>query len=340
MRNINKFRGCLVGGAAGDALGYAVEFLSKDKIFSMYGRQGITEYSLRNGTAIISDDTQMTLFTANGLLIADDRKADYIDSIREMYKCWYRTQTESYPSADKTESFLMDVPELFNRRAPGMTCMTAIKAGAKGTTTDPVNDSKGCGGVMRVAPVGLYFSDTEISYDQSDMIAAEAAALTHGHELGFIPAAALAHIVRAVIESDIPLKYAVTDSITAVEKLFPDAETLCEFTELMEEAVTLSESEMDVKEAVYQLGDGWVAEETLAIAVYCALKYQDDFDKAMIASVNHDGDSDSTGAVCGNILGAYLGYDAIPQKYKDNLELHDLIVKLSDDLYSGKIITV
>ncbi|MBR3024535.1 MAG: ADP-ribosylglycohydrolase family protein [Oscillospiraceae bacterium] len=44
------------------------------------------------------------------------------------------------------------------------------------------------------------------------------------------------------------------------------------------------------------------------------------------------GDSDSTGAVCGNILGAYLGYDAIPQKYKDNLELHDLILQLSDDL--------
>ena len=76
MRNINKFRGCLVGGAAGDALGYAVEFLSKDKIFSMYGKQGITEYSLRNGTAIISDDTQMTLFTANGLLIADGNDLD------------------------------------------------------------------------------------------------------------------------------------------------------------------------------------------------------------------------------------------------------------------------
>lgn len=205
MRNINKFRGCLIGGAAGDALGYAVEFLSKDKIFSMYGKQGITEYSLRNGTAIISDDTQMTLFTANGLLIADGNDLDYVECIREMYKCWYRTQTESYPLPDKTESFLTDISELFNKRSPGMTCMSEIKDGANGTVKAPVNDSKGCGGVMRVAPVGLYFSDTETTYDQSDMIAAEAAALTHGHELGYIPAAALAHIVRAVTESDMKL---------------------------------------------------------------------------------------------------------------------------------------
>lgn len=70
--------------------------------------------------------------------------------------------------------------------------------------------------------------------------------------------------------------------------------------------------------------------------MYCALKYDKDFDKALIASVNHNGDSDSTGAVCGNILGAYLGYNAIPQKYKKHLELHDLIVEVADNLHNGK----
>jgi ADP-ribosylglycohydrolase len=80
------------------------------------------------------------------------------------------------------------------------------------------------------------------------------------------------------------------------------------------------------------LGEGWVAEETLAIAVYCALKYQNDFDTALRVSVNHNGDSDSTGAVTGNILGAFIGYNAISQKYKDNLELHDLILEIANDL--------
>ena len=62
-------RGSLIGGAAGDALGYAVEFDSYHRIIDKYGEQGITEYELTNGIAQISDDTQMTLFTANGMLM-------------------------------------------------------------------------------------------------------------------------------------------------------------------------------------------------------------------------------------------------------------------------------
>ena len=72
MENCKKLdlvRGSLIGGAAGDALGYAVEFSSYRSIISKYGDQGITEYELSNGVAEISDDTQMTLFTANGLLM-------------------------------------------------------------------------------------------------------------------------------------------------------------------------------------------------------------------------------------------------------------------------------
>lgn len=91
---------------------------------------------------------------------------------------------------------------------------------------------------------------------------------------------------------------------------------------------------MDDLDAIREIGQGWVAEETLAIAVYCALKYSNDFEKAIIASVNHSGDSDSTGSVTGNILGAYLGLSAIPQKYLDKLELKDVITEIADDLYN------
>ena len=73
MRDIDRFRGSLIGGAAGDALGYEVEFWSEEKTFSRYGKPGITEYELHNGKALISDDTQMTLFTATGLLIGTTR---------------------------------------------------------------------------------------------------------------------------------------------------------------------------------------------------------------------------------------------------------------------------
>ena len=187
---------------------------------------------------------------------------------------------------------------------------------------------------MRVAPIGIYFGDKRITIDDVDMIGAETAALTHGHELGYIPAAALVHILHLISHQEISLVDAVNDAIVSMERLFPDANHIDTFVSLMRKAIELSEENLDDLDAIRELGQGWVAEETLAIAVYCALKYSQDFEKAIIASVNHSGDSDSTGAVTGNILGAYLGMKAIPQKFLDNLELKDVILEIADDLYN------
>ena len=78
---------------------------------------------------------------------------------------------------------------------------------------------------------------------------------------------------------------------------------------------------------------GWVGDEALAIAVYCVLKYSGDIDNALIAAVNHNGDSDSTGAITGNIIGAQGGFSGIPAKYTEKLELRDLIIEVADDLW-------
>ena len=340
---IDKYRGCLVGGAAGDALGYAVEFMNEKSIKDKYGTDGISEYELVNGKARVSDDTQMTLFTANGLLVGTTRgmmrgiMGKYPEYINKMYECWYRTQTERYPLKDEQYlcSWLLNVPELFNQRAPGMTCLSAIENDAYGTIAEPINNSKGCGGVMRVAPIGIYFANKHINYEETDMIGAETAALTHGHELGYIPAATLVHIIRKITENPgCILKEAVSEAIDSSSKLFKGAKHIGYYTSLMNKAVELSSSDVSDIDAIHQLGEGWVAEETLAIAVFCALRYDDNFDKAIRCSVNHNGDSDSTGAVTGNILGAYIGYEAIPQKYKDNLELLDVILTIADDLHN------
>ena len=201
-----------------------------------------------------------------------------------------------------------------------------------GSVRNPINDSKGCGGVMRVAPVGLFFKNTD-SISQTDMLAAEASAITHGHELGYIPSATFAHIINLISHTNIPLKEAVNDSISHTEKLFKNAENIRYFVRLMKKAVKLSEKNHSDLDAIHELGEGWVAEETLAIAVYCALKYENDFEKAVITSVNHNGDSDSTGAVTGNIIGAYLGIEAIPQKFLVPVEISDVISEIAEDLY-------
>ncbi len=342
-KNLDKYKGCLIGGAAGDALGFAVEFFSERKIFSRYGENGITEYSLKNGIAEISDDTQMTLFTATGLLVGTTRRnmrgimGTYPSYINFSYRDWYRTQTEQYPLKDKHHySWLVNLPKMFSNRAPGNTCLSAIESNTFGTIEEPINRSKGCGGVMRVAPIGLYFGDKSISIDEVDKIGAEAAALTHGHSLGYIPAAALVHIIHLISHNnDISLREAVEDMKVTMQRQFIGDEHISEFLDIVNRAVELSQNQnISDLDAIHSLGEGWVAEETLAIALYCSLKYENDFDKALIASVNHNGDSDSTGAVTGNILGAYLGMSKIPQKYIDNLELKDVILDIAEDLYN------
>lgn len=340
MRDLSKFKGCLLGGAVGDALGYAVEFMPASAIFKKYGKNGITEYELHHGVAEISDDTQMTLFTATGLLVGTTRgmtrgiMGNYEGYIAFSYRDWYRTQTERYPLPEEFHySWLVNVPEMFSRRAPGNTCLSALAQGGNGTVEHPLNHSKGCGGIMRVAPIGLYFCDKRLPAAEVGLTGAKAAALTHGHELGYLPAAMLTHIIWKIAESGATISGAVEDAMGVMPILFPEAKHTEELLSLIRKAVALSRENMTDLDAIRRLGEGWVAEETLAIAVYCALKYSDDFEKGIIASVNHDGDSDSTGAVTGNILGAALGLDAIPRKFTDKLELKDVILEIAEDLH-------
>ncbi len=342
VNKLSKYKGCLIGGASGDALGYAVEFLELCEIFRRYGENGITEYALVNGVAQISDDTQMTLFTAEALCWAEYENIErglslpYISCIRHNYKAWYVTQTAKYPlPEDSNPSYIMTLPELYSCRAPGNTCLSVIENNCFGTIEKPTNKSKGCGGVMRVAPIGLFFGKN-YPMEKIDMLAAQAAALTHGHSLGYIPAAALAHIIHLIVHQETTsLIDAIAGMKISMEKLFSYDEHISEFTDIIDKAVELSSNhDIDDIGAIRELGEGWVAEETLAIALYCSLKYENDFEKALIAAVNHDGDSDSTGALTGNILGAYLGIENIPQKFIDTLELKDYILELAEDLYN------
>ena len=333
MRDQDRFRGCLVGGAAGDALGYAVEFTRERGIFKKYGKSGITEYSLTKGKALISDDTQMTLFTANGLLLGGDGGPDP-SHIGLCYHDWLITQESKYPPREKPGySWLGNIPELYSPRAPGRACLAALRSGESRSTEKPINDSKGCGGVMRVAPIGLYFNDRGHDIRDICRFGAETAALTHGHPLGWMPAAALAQIIHEIAQDNETILDATLHALNSIDEIYPESEERDYFTNLIEKAIDLAAEDMNDIRAIYRLGEGWVAEETLAIAVYCAIKYSGDIDRALIAAVNHDGDSDSTGAVAGNIIGAQVGLSGIPAKYTENLELMDLILEVADDLW-------
>ena len=354
--HLNAIRGCIFGGAVGDALGYPVEFLQEEQIFKKYGENGITGYTKDSisGKVLISDDTQMSLFTANGLLVGDTRGAmrgiqDWPRAyVMRAYKDWLKTQESTMQEVNRHERFtkaggvswLLDIPELYSRRAPGNTCLSALQDGTE--YEDYVkakrNHSKGCGGIMRVAPLAVNYQLKDIK--QLDMEGAQLAAITHGHSLGYMPAAVLVHVINRIVFPPVgkamTLKEIILEARDTVSSIFEGDPYLPELVDIINRAVVLSENDaLDDLDNIHQLGEGWVAEETLGISLYCALRHQDDFSAGVIAAVNHSGDSDSTGSVTGNILGALLGYDAIADQWKQGLELSDVILEIADDLCHG-----
>ena len=332
--NINYFKGCLLGGAIGDALGWPVEFMKLNEIVHKYGNKGIQELELKSEYAEISDDTQMTLFTAEGILRTMTRLrhkgiTSLIDVTYYAYLRWIHTQ--GYPkNTDKDwiyDGFLICEEKLHYRRAPGNSCLSALNSGKIGTTKNPINDSKGCGGVMRMAPAGLYFDR-----DKAFEAGMDIAALTHGNITGYVAAGSFAMLIAAIVEGK-ELESAVH---SVLEKLRHYAGPMETYWKVFQ-AIELSKENISDEAAIKKLGEGWIAEEALAISIFCSLRYKNDFRKGVIAAVNHNGDSDSTGSITGNILGAYLGKVGIPVEWRKKVELNDVIEQVANDLLLQKL---
>ncbi|MDD3349991.1 MAG: ADP-ribosylglycohydrolase family protein [Eubacteriales bacterium] len=331
------FRGCLLGGAIGDALGYPVEFLTLEEIKKVYGKDGIKILQINeaSGKALISDDTQMTVFTADGLVWADKKAKTkgiygYVPCVFYAYQKWYFTQTGHF--ADKKYEFLRDGEvfhweELFARRTPGESILEALAGsinGKYGTIKNRINNSKGYGAVVRSAPIGMYFfRDPKMAFK----ISCEVAALTHGHSDAFLSAGYLACLMAYVFEG-LPLEEAVA-AARAVLKKQKNSEVV---ESALEKAVFLASSGIDSEEALPRIGEGWVAEEALAMAVYCALMHPNDFEKGIAMAANQNGNSNGAAAICGSILGGYLGSLEIPYEWIKNVELSDLMLHGADKL--------
>lgn len=341
MENEERFKACLLGGAIGDALGYPVEFMSLEQIRTQYGPEGITRFTLDKYTkkALVSDDTQMTLFTADGIVRGYERCSErgigsFVGSgVYPAYLRWLYTQTGRLDHehwlrperglADAGRRWILDVEELHARRAPGLTCLSALESGKVGTMEQPLNDSKGCGGVMRVAPVGLFlYNDPEYAFRTG----CEVAALTHGHPTGYLAAGALALMIAELLNGN-TMEGSASSAIQELTRWKQSEETLA----AMEQAMELAGSHLTAEDAISRLGEGWIAEEALAIALYSTLR-EEEFTQALAVSVNHNGDSDSTGAICGNLLGARDGMAVIPATWLSQLEMKDFIEEIADTL--------
>jgi ADP-ribosylglycohydrolase len=328
----DRIRGSLLGGAVGDALGAPIEFESLREIRARFGPEGLLEPAPAFGRlGAITDDTQMTLFTAEGLILAArdpalSGRSGMVRSVHRAYLRWLRTQGErsAHPTFERTaEGWLLGVEALRSRRGPGGTCLSALRASRMGSTAQPLNNSKGCGGVMRIAPVGL-----ASAIGDPFAVGCEIAAITHGHPSGFLAAGFQALAIREAAAGT-PLRTACQEALEELRR-HPSHQ---ECATAVEHAISLSAARRGgaTPEDVESLGEGWVAEEALAIGIFCALAAPD-LESALRLAVNHGGDSESTGAIAGNLLGASLGEGAIPPRWIAVLELREEILRLAEEL--------
>jgi len=326
----------MIGCAAGDALGYPVKVLSEAAIVERYGLRGITAYDLdENGTARITADTQLMLLSANGILFAHTRGAlrgimapvyQYFDAF---YMDWYRLQTEKQPRRARC-GWINAYPALSAKRAPSPTSMRVFSSDKFGSMDKPVNDSKGSGCLLRAAPIGLSYSD-DPAYILD--LAANTAALTHGNEVTWVTSGVLALIISLIIHQELSIAEAVNETLKALDKSFPDSrKAVHELLSSIWSARPLATSASSDLDAIHALGEGWVSNEALAIGILCALRYENDIAGAMTFAANHGGNSSTTAAIAGMLVGARIGFNAIPDRFVDRLELVDVILELADDV--------
>ena len=336
-RKKSYYLGCLLGGAVGDALGYPVEFMSERNVFNIYGKEGIQNLGQDGTVSWISDDTQLSLFAANGILYRESNSNSHINSSWDAYREWLGTQgdTRCMEPGKKPKMWIYEDKRLHALRAPGNTCLNALRNTVGKLNIEYAdNNSKGCGTVMRAAPFGLRENYNSVkSFGEDGKLvylgAKYDAMLTHGHPYAAAASVVLADMIYQLVQRNSQrnclLQEIIFSSIQG-EPAFVDL-----LTKAIELATDYTVSDLD---GIHELGEGWVAEEALAIALFCAVRYQNDFAKAIRTAVNHKGDSDSTGAICGNILGAWLGKEAVEEAFDlTKLELVDVITEIAEDLY-------
>ncbi|MER5973519.1 ADP-ribosylglycohydrolase family protein [Streptomyces sp. NPDC002055] len=325
----SRVRGCLLGGAIGDALGAPVAFESLEGIRKEHGPNGITDYVPAHGRrGAVTDDTQMTLFTLDGLIRAQVRRDTGAwhppTDVFRAHRRWSVTQSDWGPDERREDDGWLAREEwLYARREPGRACLSGLADGVMGTLAQPRNpDSKGCGAVMRSAPFGLLVGwEPELVFQ----LAIECAVHTHGHPTGYLAAGAFAVVVHGLARGD-SLDSAVQHALRQLAARPGHEET----TDALRQALGAVRQGMPTASRVESLGGGRTADEALAIGVYCAL-VAEDVRHGLLLSVNHGGDSDSTGSVCGSLLGTLHGETALPPGWLAEVEGRPTILELADD---------
>ncbi|NUP04781.1 MAG: ADP-ribosylglycohydrolase family protein [Polyangiaceae bacterium] len=329
VERVDRFRGCLLGLAIGDALGHPTEFVASvpDIVARWGGRVETFQAAGVHRPGTFTDDTQMTIGVARALIRRGHGSTDELMTVLgQELVAWLRS------------------PQ--NDRAPGGTCLRGCSALEGGTPWQSagVAASKGCGAAMRAAPIGLYFAD-----DIEAMIVAAAAqsVLTHRHPTGIASsvaaAAPVAHVVRTgSLDGIVAFTRACVNALSEdllVDIGCPDdlarSIGVSEMLRKLDELDACVGAETD--DVCSLLGEAWVGEEAVATGLWCALKAGRDYRASIVRGANSAGDSDSIATIAGSISGALVGIDAIDEHYRAGVEKSEIIDGLARALFDASI---
>jgi len=331
-------RGCLLGLAVGDALGYTIDGKSWEKIQEMYGPNGLLGYDLQNEDyAPVTSYTQIAAFLCNGLLIGLSRgKSDYVQYGKLALREWTRSQ-HFYRDPEPSLCWLAKLPQFRRRHCRDARMLDNLRLESYGSLTSPKNSNRAPGAITAGIAVGMFYQPRRITAEAVGKLSADLIALTHGNPETFLSGAVLAYVITGILHE--PKQSLETQFLQAIATMenqfmnrFPQAETLA-FR--LKDAMQLAKSgTVSSQEGIEQLKCTDAA-DCLAGAMYACLQSPDDFDSAIITAVNHSGMSAAVGAITGAILGAKLGEEALPDFYLESLECTDALKTLAQDVACG-----
>ena len=175
---------------------------------------------------------------------------------------------------------------------------------------------------MRVAPAGFLPTSMDAFRGAADL-----ARLTHQHPTGYLASGAMALLIRLTCRQELDLKDAAKETLTYLRD-FAQAE---ETARAIDGALAAAQDSLPAEKAVSELGRGWIAEEALAIGLFAALRGRS-FEDTMRIAANHDGDSDSTASIAGQLYGAKHGLAEVPLSWIRRLDVLDPLLVLAHDM--------
>lgn len=335
--SLSACKGCLLGLAAGDALGLSVDRLSLAEIRANYGPDGILGYDLRNGAAVVSSHTQLAAYACNGLLLALTRgtarngAVPYSGYLAHALREWARMQQ---PSAGKPACWISHMPEFRARRCLDAHTCQALYSGQLGSMSKPSNTDNGSGALAAAVAVGLFFDASRLQPHALGILGAQAVAIAHGAPEAFLCGAFLSYTIAGIVQDrDIPIWQQFLFSAQAVSDQFshrfPEAEALRQQVERIVSAAQRGSGNIPGEMERLTCGS---ALQVLLGSVYACVVSGGDFEQALTIAVNHSGRSSAVGALTGAVLGAHLGEEALPEFYTESLTAGVVLGQLAEDL--------